>query len=645
MRHLHFYGKGEGARGLNQLASVFTRITSGLNSYTPPTAIDDNMMSDMIDIYPYREEAVLFSRDSTVTKRGATECAGLGIIRQVIASDETTSAIDTFYLFTALAAGWKIIKQTYTRATGAVAVTAYVTTMGSTPSNPTLSQSCSAIFKTEADTYYCFANSHEARLHFVKHTSTADSYSYVDLPASPKQMVAHANRIFFIDTTNKIWWCRGGDLYSWYAMEYDADAIAVSENCGNKALTIAAQPSVTRQLTATVTKTDTLDTYGILTWVGTNGLDEDQTAVVTLKEGMVQTSMAFKTVTSATISGWTQGGASPDTITLGVAPVGLGTVVEDSGYWTLEGEPVLHDMCLLGNAIYIWAGHNIYIFQGTSPDSFILRKIISDVGIQRYNSNYGYNALTVVKNTAYFLYDDCVYEFDGDSQPRIINRPVILHNQSSNGITGGFSLSGSQNWTLASSVDALYLYSYNGTYAYRYVYEYETRTWWKYSGILKGDVSETATCYFRFIQTYTKDDMYCFISSDDTVKDYYMTEQLGITQGSATPFIVTKAYNTIPSADESLTQINLMLQGTATKYAAIELKYSLTVDQDDFVSIVKYDRYNFNGDVEIMPIPVPQDLVSCVHHYRLKLIVTPEAGYPVTLYNLERRFRQKGRSR
>jgi hypothetical protein len=355
--------------------------------------------------------------------------------------------------------------------------------------------------------------------------------------------------------------------------------------------------------------------------------------------------MAFKTITSATISGWTQGGATPDTITIGVAPVGLGFVVEDAGFTTLEQEPVLHDMCLLGNVLYIWANHNIYMFQGLNPDSFSMKRIITDIGIMGYADNYGQRALAVVKNKAYFIYDNNIYEFDGDSRPVIINRPVVLHDQSSNGIRGGFNMTLEAPWCLSATVNMLYVYSHYAFYPYYYVFDYETRTWWMYSGLATADITAAGSIYLKYVPSYSKDKMYNFITINSTTDGFFMATRLGITQSSAYPYIITKAYNVLPSVDESLTEINLMLEGTASESAAIELLYSLTVDSADFVSIVKYDKHIFNGDVEILNVPVPQDLIACVHHYRLKLVITPNNSAPVTVYNIERRFRRKGRTR
>ena len=629
-----------------QDARTLTQPTAGLNEYLPSVVIGDTLMSDIIDVTPYRDDCVLFNSNSAITKIGEATLAAKGTVRACIHSDESTSALDVFYTMV-LKSGtpWTgaIIKHTTTIATSAVAATSYAMTFDTTPTSAP-ADSSSTVFKTEADTYYVFSNSQEKRLHFVKHNSTADSYGYVDIPAYPKKLVSHANRVFFIDTNNKFWWCRGGDVYSWYSMEYDDNAIVTTRNCANAAYDIAAQPNVTRQITATVTTTDTADTLGILTIVGTNGVDGAQTATLTLSAGLNQTSMAFKTITSITQSGWTQGGATPDTIVVGVAPVGLGFVTDDAGFWTVERETSLNDICVLGNSLYIFADNNIYIFRGYSYDTFSLSPIISNVGIEKMSATKGHRKLATVHNMAYFLYDGSVYEFNGNDQPRIVSRPVILNNQSSNGVMGGIDFSGA-NWVLTALAEELYMFDHTGATAYYYMFEFETKTWWKFSGFTATNISAASTFNFMYIPSYDRQELFNVISENDT-QDYYYSKQLGCTQGTAHPFMITKAFNSYPSETGSLTDVVLQVKGVSTYTADITVQYSLTDDADDFIDIKAYDNYIFNGDVEILSIPVPIGNIANAHHYRLKIIIGSSShATGVYLFNIERRFRIIGRSR
>ena len=655
-----------GRSASNQGAGIITRPTSGLNEYLPSGTINDNLMSDLIDVYPYRDECVRFYADATITQLGASVTAEKGFIHSCVHSEESTSNVNVFYLMTSSADTWRLIRHTYTISTAATAISEFTMTSSVLPGDAIVDSSCD-IFKTEKDTYYVFSNTFEKRIHFVKHSlvgesigdpfldSYANTYGYADVPAYPKKIVSHANRIFFIDTQNKLWWCRAGDLYSWYSMEYDADAIVTTRNCANAAFALAAQPNVTRPITATVSSTDTPDTLGVLTLVGTNALDVAQTEVLTLAVGRTQSSKSYKTLVSATQSGWTQGGATPDTIVVGTAPVGLGYVTDDAGFWTLEQEMTLHDICVLGNSMYIFANHDIYIFQGYSPDSFSLQKIIADIGLERMITPNGYHKLTTGHNNAYFIYDGAVYEFDGNNKPRIISRPSTMNGQSINGIFGGINVGG-ESWVLASAAESLCVYDYTGLTAYYYLYNYEAKTWWKMSGILKTDIGYAQTSMIPFgyvsdtmnlyVPSFDRQSYYAFVSKPYWVIGYVFASGLGCTHSTTYPFIESKSYNTNPSETGSLTEVVLLLRGTVDCTALMKIQYSLTADADDFIDIKTFDSYRFTGDVEVLSVPVPVSLIANAHHYRIKIVIgNASSGPSVYLYNIERRFRVKGRSR
>jgi hypothetical protein len=457
-------------------------------------------------------------------------------------------------------------------------------------------------------------------------------------------MFVHANRIFIIDTFNKLWWCRAGDLYSWYAQDYDDAAIFTSTNMNAFGYTITNQPNQTRVITFSHVVTDTADTVGTIAVVGTNALDtvQSETIIVPTGTGRVQTLKMYKALTSLTPSGWSKGGATPDTISCGWGPIG-GYVQEDAGYWTIENESSLYDMCVLGDAMFIFSSHSIYVFQGVSPDTFSLRLANPDIGIQALVSPDGYNCLSTVRNRAYFLYQNEIYEFDGNDTPRIISRPVIVNNTLVNGTMGGIILTGS-DWVLSSDAYGLYVYSKSTTPALYYYFDFETRTWWKKSGIAKANVGTTSTINIRYIPSHTKQSMFMFVTINGTTPDLLFSQQLGKVQTNQ-PFVITKAYNTSPSETGTLTELLLMIKGTKDDTADISVLYSLTDDADDFVSIKEYEEHVFTGDVEILSIPVPVAYIANSHHYRIKIIVGDSYTFPVYLYNIERRFRVKGRSR
>jgi len=149
-----------------------------------------------------------------------------------------------------------------------------------------------------------------------------------------------------------------------------------------------------------------------------------------------------------------------------------------------------------------------------------------------------------------------------------------------------------------------------------------------------------------YIPYFTNQDIYNFISIFSAGQGYVLSEQLGCTQGTTYPFVVTKAFNTNPSEVGTLTDIIIMLQGTAGNTADVRLQFSITAGADDFTDIIAYDNYIFNGDVEIMSILMRIADIINTHHYRIKLSIgSLSSTNPVYVYNIERRFRTKGRSR
>lgn len=637
------------SRGIpNQTGKVMVRPTAGLNNYMPSSVIDDSMQSDMLDVSPFRDDCISFNTLSSLNVIGTGVAGMVGKVEQCIHSDESTASVDVYYLMCSTSTTWSILRCQYMFATGFVWTSSdYTMQFAYEPRGDIrIFENSSTIFKTEAETFYVFSVAWDRRIHYIKVSDDTYTYGYVDVPARPRKMVSYANRIFFIDTNNKIWWCRGGDLFSWYSMEYDADAIVASRNCGNESFTIAAQPNTTRQITATVTKTDTLDTLGVVTLVGTNGLNESQTEVLALAEGMVQSSKAFKTLTSITQSGWTQNGAAPDTITIGMAPTGMGHVVDDAGFWTLENEVALLDICQIGGDIFIFTYHNIYVFRGYSPDSFQLSPIIADVGIDKFTYPYGFSKIATAHNMAFFIYDDKIYSFDGNSHPRIISRPVIINNQSSNGVLGGISFTG-EEWSVVASADKLLLYDRTMTNRFRYEYDYETRTWWKCSGVSGSDIGAGTNDYFiQYVPTHTRKSITLFGSIMSNPRSFVFSYDMGCLEENVMPYIISKAYNTNPSEGGTVTEVLLYVEGVKDALAEINISYSLSQNADDFIPVEPSGGYVFNGDGEIIPAYLPAFAISRAHHYRIKVeIKSADEANPVYLYNIERRFRLTGKSR
>jgi len=101
--------------------------------------------------------------------------------------------------------------------------------------------------------------------------------------------------------------------------------IVTSANMANVAYTIAAQPYCPSKITFTVTAGGTADTMGTIALVGTDIFDVAQSETITPVAGSTVTSTKYyKTVTSATQSGWVINptGPSNDTIVVGVPATG-----------------------------------------------------------------------------------------------------------------------------------------------------------------------------------------------------------------------------------------------------------------------------------------------------------------------------------
>jgi hypothetical protein len=644
-------------RGISQYKGVLTRPAVGLNEYTPANAINENYMSDSIDVDGYREEAIKFHNITTVSKKFDTQAVNKGRVVAIMDSELSDySDLDVyFYGMSILTTGWKLFIAAY-HSVGVSTLTEYSMTIPSTPTYDvaTFIRYSKTIFRTESDVFYCFTADSYTRLHYLKYNyaQSTNTYGYVDLPFYPASIVSHANRIFAIDTRNKLWWCRAGDLFSWYGLEYDDNMLVTSANMKNGTHTLAGSVDTPRVVTATCTKTDTIDTLGILTITGTNSNGDAQKAVLTLYEGRVQTPEVFATVTSIVQSGWTQGGATPDTIEVGVGPVGSGFVQDDSGYWTLEGEPYVFELFTLSNVLYISAGVSIYAFRGYSYETFSLQRLVSNLG-NPSGALFGYRQVAVIRNKAFFISGADVYEFDGDSAPKIISRPVYLNNALTNGIMGGIDLTKNftlSNWVLEADTNSLYVYTKQASPTLYYRFDFQTRTWWKFSGWSNTSFSSTNSVYVRFVPKFSNDDFVPFFwehasSGEDDFWMVYGDGDNGVTQGTVYPFIITKSYQTNPSEVGTLTAVILAIKGTANKTADITLAYNNTENGTTFTTIKAYANKVFTGDMEILEIPLIGSEIANQHHYRLKITIADVSDYPVYLYNFERRFRVRGYSR
>ena len=74
---------------------------------------------------------------------------------------------------------------------------------------------------------------------------------------------------------------------------------------------------------------------------------------------------------------------------------------------------------------------------GYSYETFSLQRLISNLGNPK-NTTLGYKNVAVIRNKgAYFINEKEIFEFNGDSPPRSISRPIIVNNALTNGMMGG----------------------------------------------------------------------------------------------------------------------------------------------------------------------------------------------------------------
>lgn len=641
-----------------QIEGVLTRPAVGLNEFTPPGSLNDNYMSDLIDVEGYREEAIKFFADTSVSKTFEESSYGLDAGRIIGAFESEDSDPDNgdyqFFGMAVKSAKWQLFHINY-KSEGGSAYTIFDMTVPSVPAYADANDLVysKTIFRTEANVFYVFAVNNYTRLHYIRHNyeEETNDYGYVDLPFYPTSMVSHANRIFCIDIRNRLWWSRAGDLFSWYSIEYDDDRLMASTAMGNKTYSLTGQIDTPRVFTATVETVGNPDTLGKLTIVGKNSLQQDLTATLPLYVGRVQTAEVFSSITSVVQSGWTAAGTA-DNIQFGVGPVGTGYVVDDAGYWTIENEPYVHELFSISNVLYISAGSSIYAFRGYSYETFSLQRLISNLGNPK-NTTFGYKNVAVIRNKAYFINDDEIFEFNGDSPPKSISRPIIVNNALTNGMMGGIDfarLYPESDWALDSDSNNLYLYPKRSNPDFYYRFDFQTRTWWKMSGWNNTDFSSTNDIFVRLVPGYSADGFVPFFweHADTGEDDFWFcsgTGSKGVTQNDVYPFVITKSFQSSPSETGTLTSIILAIKGTDESTANIKVMYDLTENGTVFEDVWSDIKFMFNGDMQILSIPVHVAKVANAHHYRLKIIISSMGSNPVYLYNIERRFRVRGYSR
>ena len=621
----------------NQFVSIMTNPIAGLNEYLPATEIQEDQLSDCREVKPRKNNNIGFAPKTYSVgyfMSGVTNSEG--IIKEVIPIVGQNNDTLQEYSFYALVYdpnnGWYIKRINYCQHS-----TIQQYKLNSTKQDG-ITDSC--IFKTEKEYYYCFTTSVDKKLHCISFKDTGDEVVSIDLPFMPFYMAVHANRVF-ITSGNKLWCCRAGDIFSWYSGDYVDDYISAAQNMQNGTLTITNQPNTSRYITFTHIIQATPDTIGKVTIAGTDAIGHLQTEELNLLSGgRTISAKQYKTITSITQSGWTASGTA-DQIEIGVGPVGSKYIVSDSGYWTVENEYYLNGIEKIHDSLYLFGDSNIYIFQGTSADTFNLQQIYADIGLYSPDVN-ALKTHIVAENIIYFRFRDDIYAFDGYGKPVIISRPTIEQPNIS-----GIDLSGI-GWVL--SADNEYLYLYNGRWITDakclYKYNFSSKTWWKYSGFGKDKIYLATEIKMFLIPSETRSYIINFISKNtETGYSFCFSMTTEVSPTAECPYLVTKSFNTLPSEQGTLTNIILQIQGTKNRTANIYLYYNNSIEPTSTFTLIKeFHDYKFTGDVEILDIPLPVSCIPRKHHYKLKIAID-SFSFPVFLYNIERRFRTIARSR
>jgi hypothetical protein len=546
-----YYGR---KRPQGQMKSVTSNLMAGMNAYEKSDIIGDNQLSDALDatIDETTKAITLFTRASNGAIAGTS--TGNGLVIDAICAKDSSNYEHIILITKDNADGDDVyyddlVNYSYNGGSQVVIdISAYQFT-------GTYTSMC--LFNTEAKRFVCFIASGVKKLLYYDLTTV----TVVALPFFPKKIVSHVNRVFITDTYNKVWWCKAGDLSSWYGLEEDDDKIVTSTDMlDSGTYTIAAQPDVPRTISITVTPTSTIDTLGTLVVVGTDNDAVAQTKTYTPINGKFVSFEIWTSITSITAAGHSAVSGA-DKIKIGTAPIS-GAVTDDAGVWTLEQEYTLVDMATIGGNLYIWSPSNINVFRGDSYDTFSLSRMISNLGCLegREISNCG--------NIAYFWGSaDELYEFNGNDYPKVINKPVFVNGSVSNGIFGSLEVYNNCKY-LTATKDSLYVYSSSSDgdtladvdYHQQRIYEFDikSRSWWKRSGfyLVYDPAYVYSNLYPKYIQSVGKDTtrniMTGKVAATNSSWGIYTYMGMAYDGGS---YAITKAFNDGITNDQSLTNI------------------------------------------------------------------------------------------
>lgn len=199
----------------NQMVGVFSNPTEGLNEYLAPMNIRDNQFSYAVDVLPYRDSAVKFYAPSSLTPRFEKDN---GHIVCSISTLDVNKAEAIFCLHADTSAT-PTLAGYISRDVGGTKTEETVTSLGWPTASFYTFEYSACTFNTEADKYVVFSVSDSSLKKLIYYNITDDAVGSVVVPFTPKRIITHANRIFAIDTGNKIWWSKAGSFINaadWY---------------------------------------------------------------------------------------------------------------------------------------------------------------------------------------------------------------------------------------------------------------------------------------------------------------------------------------------------------------------------------------------------------------------------------------------
>jgi len=625
-----------GRKAPNQMVGYISNPCEGLNEFVSPIRIGDNQLSDCVDVLPYRNSAIsMYSRPADITPL-ANNVVGRVVEARTALKEGDTNPISYYNNLFTLSykeyGGENELDASYSQSETTVTVVFQ---------NHGLSTGEYITIHKSSPTYTMVDGS------YIITKINNDSFSYT----APNNVTGAGACIFY-------------KAYINFMALPPASTIALMQDISEYGFPANFYPQNSYYSScnfATQAANYVVFSYSDLKKLIYVNVDTSAIATVTLpfypKRIVSHANRIFAIDTRNTIWWCKAGTFTNATDWYGIAPSGS-SVIEDSGYWVIERERLLSELFVIDNNLFIFGTQNIYIFSGYSYDTFAMQIAFPNLGIEsetniRYgvqtNKNVYFISSYNPEGTKWLGSDEVqyyIYEFNGSSFPTVISKPIIEAGQITNGMLGSIDMY-KQNGMTHLSADSTYVYVYKKAYNYNliqdnlmYVFDIKTRTWWKRNSFSYKIGYNDALMDVIYFPSINKDATYS-ITNNIVSKNFDLYDDIGII-GSNSSYIITKAFSSLPTDKETLTAIIFQLKATAGTDLAYTLSISNSIDQDDFKIAKQVDHHIATGTIENVEIFLPVSIVPNVRQYRIKLQVFNGKCY---IYNIERRFRVRGRSR